>query len=89
VAERTFAWLGRSRRLSKGDERRTDSSECQIRISALHHPLKRLTRDKPQPDFQVPSGQLIALFEQSLTSGTPEATVRAWVGHVDRDTIKL
>jgi putative transposase len=51
VAERTFAWLGR-RRLSKDDERRTDSSTCQIRISALHHLLKRLTRHQPDPAFK-------------------------------------
>jgi putative transposase len=49
VAERTIAWLGRSRRLSKAYERRADSSAFQIRISAIHHLLKRLIQHKPDP----------------------------------------
>lgn len=51
VAERTFAWLGRSRRLSKDDERRTDSSECMIRISGIHRMIKRMTEHQPYPSF--------------------------------------
>jgi putative transposase len=42
VVERTLAWLGRCRRNSKDYERRTDSSESMIRISAMHLMLKRL-----------------------------------------------
>src|SRR5262245_2049234 len=42
VVERTLAWLGRCRRNSKDYERRTDSSESMIRISAIHLMLKRL-----------------------------------------------
>jgi putative transposase len=42
VVERTFAWLGRSRRLSKDYERRTDSSESMVRLSAIHGLLKRM-----------------------------------------------
>lgn len=42
VAERTFAWLGRSRRLSKDYERRLDSSEAMIRLSSIHLLLRRL-----------------------------------------------
>ena len=42
VAERTLAWLGRSRRLSKDYERRTDSSEAMIRMSSIHLLLRRL-----------------------------------------------
>ena len=42
VVERTFAWLGRCRRHSKDDERRTDSSESMLRVSAIHLMLKRL-----------------------------------------------
>ena len=40
--ERTLAWLGRCRRNSTDYERRTDSSESMIRISAMHLMLKRL-----------------------------------------------
>jgi putative transposase len=51
VAERTIAWLGRSRRLSKDYERKTSSSEAMVRISALHLMLKRL---KPAPRRKEP-----------------------------------
>jgi len=52
VAERTLAWLGRSRRLSKDYERRTDSSECRVRISAIHLMLKRLDKHSTYPKFK-------------------------------------
>jgi putative transposase len=42
VVERTLAWLGRCRRLSKEYERRTDTSETIIKISMMHLMLKRL-----------------------------------------------
>lgn len=51
VVERTFAWLGRSRRLSKDYERRTDSSESMIRINAIHLLLKRLDHTRAQIPF--------------------------------------
>jgi putative transposase len=41
VVERTFAWLGRARRLSKDYERRTDSSECTVRLRAIQVILTR------------------------------------------------
>jgi putative transposase len=47
--ERTFAWLGRCRRHSKDDERRTDSSASMLRVSAIHLMLKRL---KPSNVYQ-------------------------------------
>ncbi len=52
VAERTLAWLGRSRRLSKDYERRTDSSACMVRISSIHLMLKRLTEHRHKPAFK-------------------------------------
>jgi putative transposase len=49
VVERTNAWHGRTRRLSKDYERRTDSSESMVRVSALHLMLRRLAPGpKPQ-----------------------------------------
>jgi putative transposase len=42
IVERTFAWLGRYRRLSKDYERRPESSEAWIYISMTHLMLRRL-----------------------------------------------
>ena len=42
VVERTFAWLGRSRRLSKDYEENPRSSEAWIYLSMTHLMLKRL-----------------------------------------------
>jgi putative transposase len=41
VVERTIAWLGRSRRLSKDYERKTESSEAMILASMTHLMLRR------------------------------------------------
>lgn len=50
VVERTFAWLGRYRRNSKDYERRTESSEAVIKISAIHHMLRRLRPDSSKKE---------------------------------------
>jgi transposase len=42
VVERTFAWLGRSRRLSKDYERLPSSSEAHCKVSMIRLMLKRL-----------------------------------------------
>lgn len=52
VVERTFAWLGRSRIHSRDYERLPASSETQIRISAIHLMLRRLTKAKYRDRFR-------------------------------------
>ena len=46
VVERTLAWLGRYRRLSKDYEHLPESSEAVIKIAAIHHYLRRLGRGR-------------------------------------------
>jgi putative transposase len=46
VVERTNAWNGRSRRLSKDYERRTDSSESMVKVNSIRMLLNRLA---PRP----------------------------------------
>src|SRR5262249_22914580 len=42
VVERTFAWLGRYRRLSRDYEHLPECSEAVIKVAAIHHYLQRL-----------------------------------------------
>lgn len=51
VVERTHAWLGRSRRLSKEYERWPEYTETVIYLASLHGLLHRLAPDptRPQP----------------------------------------
>jgi putative transposase len=44
VVERTFGWLGRSRRLSKDDEETTASSEAMVKIAMIHRMARRLVK---------------------------------------------
>ena len=54
VVERTFACLGRCRRLSKDYEYETAHSEAWIQISAIQLMVRHLRPDteNPQPDFK-------------------------------------
>jgi putative transposase len=51
VVERTFAWLGKYRRLSKDYEHSTQSSEAMIRLAMIHIMVRRLasSKDKAAP----------------------------------------
>lgn len=44
VVERTFAWCGRYRRLSKDYEERPESGEAMIYLAMTHRMLRRLAR---------------------------------------------
>src|SRR5215468_356955 len=45
VVERTFAWLGRYRRLGRDFEHTTESSEAVVKVAGIHHYLRRLCRN--------------------------------------------
>jgi putative transposase len=47
IVERTFAWLGHSRRLSKDYEELVENSEAMIQISMIRLMLQRLCRPTP------------------------------------------
>jgi putative transposase len=51
VVERTFSWLGRSRRLSKDCEKLTETSAAMVEISMIHLMLRRLASDTPAQEF--------------------------------------
>jgi putative transposase len=44
IVERTFSWVGRSRRLSKDYERRVQTSECLMKVAMIRLILRRLAR---------------------------------------------
>jgi putative transposase len=56
AVERTIAWLGRCRRLSRDYEYSTESSEAWVSIAAIQQMTRRLKPNQyfPQPEFKYP-----------------------------------
>jgi putative transposase len=52
VAERTFSWLGRWRRLSRDYEHLTSSSESMVRVASIGRMLRRLAPPQNQIPFK-------------------------------------
>ena len=52
VAERTFAWLGRWRRLSRDYEHRTASSQAMVKIASIGRMLRYMEPAKKQTPFK-------------------------------------
>jgi putative transposase len=52
MVERTFAWLGKCRRLSVDREKSTQSSEAMIRLAMIHLMLNRLSPKDDQQEFR-------------------------------------
>jgi putative transposase len=51
TVERTFAWLGKCRRLSKDRERSVRSSEAFVKLAMIHLMLNRLEPKEADADF--------------------------------------
>jgi putative transposase len=51
VVERTFAWLGRSRRLYKDCEKLTETSAAMVKIAMIHLMVRRLASDTLPEEF--------------------------------------
>jgi transposase len=52
TAERTFAWLGKCRRLSVDREKSVESSEAFVKLGMIHLMLNRLKPKGTEPEFQ-------------------------------------
>ena len=64
IVERSFAWLGRNRRLSKDYEYRVQTSETMIDLGAIRLMLNRIAPVRPR--FVDVKMRLIELWHQSL-----------------------
>lgn len=60
VVERTYAWMGWNRRLSKEYERTTSSSEAWCQISMIHLMVRRLSPSKGEPKFKFKKSGKVA-----------------------------
>lgn len=77
VVERTFAWLGRYRRLNKDFERLPQASESMVLVSAIHQMLRRLkpTQLRHRYRYKRPRKQAALGFWNSHLTGLAELSV--------------
>jgi len=68
TVERTFAWLGQCRRLTKDREKSVRSSEAFIKLAMIHLMLNRLRPKNADPEFQYHNAAQHHLVGQSLSS---------------------
>ena len=66
TVERTFAWLGKCRRLSKDREKSVLSSEAFIKLAMIHLMLNRLEPKGMRRRVPLPQGRLTPLMGQTL-----------------------
>src|SRR5262249_2935982 len=69
VVERTFAWLGRSRRLSKDCEQLTATSAAMLKVAMLHLMVRRLASDTPAQTFAYQEKRAAEGLLEQLLSG--------------------
>jgi putative transposase len=72
VVERTFAWMGWNRRLSKDYERTTTSSEAWVQISLIHLMVRRLSPSKGVTEFRFRLSGTALSVTFSLSGGQVE-----------------
>ena len=66
IVERSFAWLGRNRRLSKDYEYRVQTSETMIDLAAIRLMLNRIaleTFQTPSEDSRLAATAISLLYE--------------------------
>ena len=74
TVERTFAWLGRCRRLSKDREKSVLSSEAFVKLAMIHLMLNRLEPKETDAEFHYRRGRLTPLMGQSLAGVDAQQT---------------
>ena len=75
TVERTFAWLGRCRRLSKDREKSVRSSEAFVKLAMIHMMLNRLA-PKEKTGFRGAMPRIRAVSRSAIESNS---SVRKWL----------
>jgi len=84
VVERTFAWLGRCRRLAKDWETSVSSSTAWALLASMRM-LTRRTQDTAMPDKLV--NRALRGFPDAITAVFPETVVQTCIVHLLRNSM--